>query len=338
MAESAKPAMQLDPGESFLAWAFSTVDKLKKAIGLGAILATAWSIQHLEPYKWIGADLKELKILAELHIRDRASLAFVQAAACLVLALVTPRPSIAPIARRSRWQDADLATATTSCRRIQLFLVATYFQWALYYVITGLSLLHQYDLQYLLFDRVISLTVNTLQGLLLFWLYLELAELTIDEPPKLAEVSRLTANPKHDSGEASFHRVLSIGVFSLIVGPAWYAYGTKSADLITIVDIASSCLNGVSLALVVGRLGSKNIDPGPVPLGLLYFYAVIQPMAAAFPENPAVHLLATTVALPLKVLLWLVCVWAFTTGILAEYVRGIRALLTAGSLQSQSVD
>jgi hypothetical protein len=46
-------------------------------------------------------------------------------------------------------------------------------------------------------------------------------------------------------------------------------------------------------------------------LGLLYFYAVIQPMAAAFPDNPAVHLLATTVALPLKVLLWLVCVWAF---------------------------
>jgi hypothetical protein len=335
MAEGTKHAQMLDPGESFLSWAFSTVDKLKKAIGLGAILATAWSIQHLEPYKWIGASLEELKTLAQLHMRDRASLAFVQAAACLVLALVTPRPSISPIARRSSWQDVDLATAATACRRIQLFLVATYFQWALYYVITGLSLLHQYDL----FDRVISLTVNTLQGLLLFWLYLELAELTIDEPRNGPARARLnTTNSKGDSGEAAFHRVLSIGVFALIVGPAWYAFGTKSGDLVTIVDIASSCLNGVSLALVVGRLGSKNIDPGPVPLGLLYFYAVIQPMAAAFPENPAVHLLATTVALPLKVLLWLVCVWAFTTGILAEYVRGIRALLTAGSLQSQPVD
>jgi hypothetical protein len=331
MAEAAKPALQSDPGESFLTWAFSTVDRLKKAIGLGAILATAWSIKHLEPYKWIGASLDELRTLAQLHMRDRASLAFVQAAACLVLALVTPRPSIAPIARRSSWPDADLATAATACRRIQLFLVATYFQWALYYVITGLSLLHQYDL----FDRVISLTVNTLQGLLLFWLYLELAELTIDEPPKAITTG---TKSQHDYGEAAFHRVLSIGVFALIVGPAWYAFGTKSGDLVTIVDIASSCLNGVSLALVVGRLGSKNIDPGPVPLGLLYFYAVIQPMAAAFPENPAVHLLATTVALPLKVLLWLVCVWAFTTGILAEYVRGIRALLIAGSLQSQPVD
>jgi hypothetical protein len=86
-------------------------------------------------------------------------------------------------------------------------------------------------------------------------------------------------------------------------------------------------LNGVALALVIGRLGSKFIDPGSVTLGLLYFYAVIQPTAATFPSMAMGHLLATTLALPLKILLWLVVVWAFTTGILSEYVLSVRVLL-----------
>jgi hypothetical protein len=74
-------------------------------------------------------------------------------------------------------------------------------------------------------------------------------------------------------------------------------------------------------------LGSKIIDPGSLTLGLLYFYAVIQPTAATFHASPTAHLFATTVALPLKVLLWLVFVWAFTTGVLSEYVHEIRVLL-----------
>ena len=80
------------------------------------------------------------------------------------------------------------------------------------------------------------------------------------------------------------------------------------------------------MALVVGRFESKYLDPGPAVIGVLYLYAVIQPAAAAF-DQPVVQFIATTVALPLKTLFWLVCVWAFTTGIMAEYVQELRLLI-----------
>ncbi|HEY6347787.1 MAG TPA: hypothetical protein VI636_00105, partial [Candidatus Angelobacter sp.] len=100
-----------------------------------------------------------------------------------------------------------------------------------------------------------------------------------------------------------------------------------AAACLTILDVIAACLTAISLALVVGRLGHQRIDPGALVLGFLYFYAVIQPVAVSFAEKPVLQVLATTVALPLKVLLWLVCVWAFTTGVLAEYVHTLRPLL-----------
>jgi len=350
--------------ESFAYWAVSTVQRLRRAVGFGFIILTAISITtHL----WLNRAGEK-----SLSSKAQAGLAFIQATACFLLALLTPKASIYALARNKSVNKSELVTAQIACKRIQIFVVATYLAWSLYYVITGLSLYYLKPgtsgaLELTLFDRAFLVTFNTLPSILLFWLYIELAEFTVDEPyPSRVERKTKTRKVKDPvpGGRATFHRVftlrifgltidigkatkpipnsnaafawvVSIGVFALTIVPLWYAAGSENESIIKFLDGFASCLNGVAIALVVGRLGSKNIDPGALTLGLLYFYAVIQPTAASFYNDRNVQLLATTIALPLKALLWLVFVWAFTTGILAEYVHDIRVLLTGQHKNTQ---
>lgn len=319
--------------QSFPYWAFSTVSRLRKAVGIGAVLAAAVSIRSLEPQKWIGlAGLGELNGFLRDHAPQRANLAFIQAAACVLLAVMTPKPSLSALEKRKNVNESNLLTAEQACKRIQYLVVAIYLAWSVYYLITALSLKQSQTL----FDRATSVSLNTLPSLLLFWLYIELAEFTVDEPSQTRAKRRkpIETSPGFD---AAFHRVVSLGVFALIIVPVWYAFGKNNPGTITIVDIVSSCLNGVSLALVVGRLGSKYIDPGSITLGLLYFYAVIQITAVTFSDQAAGQLFATTVALPLKVLLWLVIVWVFTTGIISEYVYDLRVFLIRDYRSERSI-
>lgn len=309
--------------DRFASWAVSAVQRLRRTVGFGFIIITAISITvHL----WITNEP------GALGHKQQAALAFIQAAACFLLALLTPKASISALARRKGINESDLATARIACKRIQIFVVAAYLAWALYYHITGLSLYYLPDnAQLTLFDRTFLVTFNTLPSVLLFWLYIELAEFTVDEPYSRGAESKIktgVVNASAPRNNAAFLRVFSIGVFALTIAPVWYAFGSGNEKLISVFDGIASCFNGVALALVVGRLGSKKIEPGSLTLGLLYFYAVIQPTAASFYNNSSVQLLATTIALPLKALLWLVFVWAFTTGILSEYVYEIRVLLT----------
>jgi hypothetical protein len=332
--------------ERFASWAFSTVQRLRRTVGFGFIIFTAISITiHL----WINKT-------GEVGTEQRAGLAFIQAAACFLLALLTPKASISALARRKGVNESDLTTAQIACKRIQIFVVATYLAWSLYYLITGLSMKPTLTL----LDRAFLVTFNTLPSVLLFWLYIELAEFTVEEPNrskaagkiKLGVINNPVSSDKAailrklslgrftltihtgitpkptSSGNADFLHIFSIGIFALIITPVWYAFGSSNESIIKLFDGIASCLNGVAIALVVGRLGSQKIDPGSLTLGLLYFYAVIQPTAASFYNDNNVQLLATTIALPLKALLWLVFVWAFTTGVLSEYVHDIRVLLT----------
>jgi len=318
-------------GQSFSSWAFSTVQRIRKAVGIGALFAAAFSIKNLVPDAWFAASDADLKAHIDANIDDRQILAVIQAATCIALALLTPRPSTERLAsrRKEKLSADELATSVKACRRIQLFVVAAYFAWALYYLFTAMSMSRS-DL----FTRAFSLSLNTIPSVLLFWLYLELAELTVG-PERVMPVPNggreVSTRRSVGIGDALYHRVVSLSVLAVVVALAWYAQGVGEERGIMLLDVCSSCLNGVSLALVVGRLGSKYIDPGAITLGLLYFYAVIQPTAPMFAEWPLLQLIATTVALPLKVLLWLVCVWAFTSGIMAEYVHEIRVLLTQES-------
>jgi hypothetical protein len=312
-----------DQDQSFPSWAFSTVSRLRKAVGIGAVLAAAVSIRNLQPQTWTSQkSLGDLNQFLQQLGPQRSQLAFIQAAACLLLAVLVPKPSLSVLERRKDVDPTRLLTARKAGRRIHNLVMAVYFAWSIYYLVTGISLREPQTL----FDRAVSVTLNTLPSLMLFWLYIELAEFTIDEPiPTRAPKRKPIDNTP--SVDAAFYRMVSLGVFALVIVPVWYAFGKNKGGTIAVFDIASSCLNGVALALVVGRLGSKLIDPGSITLGLLYFYAVIQTTAATFSNDAIGQVLATTIALPLKVLLWLVIVWALTTGIISEYVHDLRVLL-----------
>lgn len=315
--------------QSFPSWAFSTIQKLRKAVGIGAILAAAVSLKDVASDILASQTLPDLTNTIANHPQARINLAYVQATACFLLALLTPKPSLSRLKRRKNVDSSEFSTATRACNRIHLYVVATFLAWSLYYLVTGLSLRKQSPSGAVeLLNRAVFVSLNTLPSLLLFWLYIELAEFTVDAPnPGKTRRRRVIFIEATSNAIAAFHRILSLGVFLLIIVPVWYTYGSSQVGTLKILEIISSCLNGVALALVVGRLGSKYIDPGSLTLGLLYLYAVIQPTAVAFPSEVTAHLVATTLALPLKILLWLVLVWAFTTGILSEYVHSIRVLL-----------
>ncbi|MDQ1593270.1 MAG: hypothetical protein QOG71_3897 [Pyrinomonadaceae bacterium] len=304
--------------ESFARWAFSTVLILRKTLGIGVVFVAALSLKNFEFGK-------------PINTQERAILAFIQAVACLLLAVMTPKSDLKILAGRQGVSPSDLVTAKKACRRIKQLVVATFICWSLYYLITGLSLIQNpVPNVSSLFDRAILATFNTLPSLMLFWLYIELAKFTVDKPDLGRFKGKLDADEAADlssSDATEFTRLISSGIFILITAPMWAALGWEDGRIISAFEVITSCLNGVCIALVVGRLDSKIIDLGSIPIGLLYFYAVIQPTAATFHDKTIAHLIATTVALPLKVLFWLVFVWAFTTGAISEYVHTIRVLL-----------
>jgi len=91
-----------------------------------------------------------------------------------------------------------------------------------------------------------------------------------------------------------------------------------------------SVLGGVSLALLVGRLENKLLETPLFAIALLYSYAVIQFAQAFFSEarfgEVAVSLkpVMTSIALLLKIVLFLVCLWAMRSGRLFCYMSKIR--------------
>lgn len=326
---STKPPEDL----SFPAWARSTWQQLRKAAGVGSLIAAAIAISFLDPTSWPRRWWDgTLNGLMDDKTDQRAMLAFVQAAACFLLALLTPRASIP---RRQPLHDQlrrDIAA--TVCRRVQLILIALFSFWSLYYAVTGLALLGQSG-KLEPADRAFIITLSSITSLLLYWLYLELAELTVEGQTReqITPVPGGAALSDPTRRDINVLMIAATGLLLLIVGLSWYGFaklstGAKEYEkVLDAMDLAVACFSGVGLCLVVGRFGSKHLDPGPVTLFGLYFYAVIQPGAAMFGKDPLVHLAVTTLALPLKVLLWLVCVWAFTTGVLGEYVYELRLLV-----------
>lgn len=167
--------------------------------------------------------------------------------------------------------------------------------------------------------------LEILTASLLFFLYVELSYLTVTARLH-SPTDAVTLTHVAVSRNAQRDKILFGGLALLLLLLSILSYQYYSASTQFIVRLIVACLSGVTLALVIGRLGSIYINPGASVLSLLYLYAVIQPFAAFF-ENAKFEFVVTTLALPLKVLLWLVFVWAFTTGKLWEYVQEIREFL-----------
>lgn len=86
----------------------------------------------------------------------------------------------------------------------------------------------------------------------------------------------------------------------------------------------------VSIALFVGRLESKTIDPPRGLVVMLYFYAAIQVAWPAFPGATRLTLVVLSLALVLKCLLFLFVAWLLQSGVLMYYMTRQRMLLNTG--------
>jgi hypothetical protein len=246
---------------------------------------------------------------------------FLQAVVCFFLAFGTPGGNPQNISLYSGITPDRRRLVEKGCERVQSYLVAIFLSWTVHYVIYGCSVMlsqSKYS-----FSRVFIMTLSSITTVLIYWLYIEMSEITVDDAEAGAANQRQANILPQD---LQFVRLVSLGVVFGIVILGWYGCVVEAPGVVEVADALLAIASGVALALVVGRLGSKYLNPGPMVIGLLYLYAIMQPAAAAF-DNPAILLIATTIALPLKILLWLVCVWAFTTGVFAEYAYELRELI-----------
>jgi len=170
---------------------------------------------------------------------------------------------------------------------------------------------------------------ETLTAILIFFLYVELSQVTVNDrvqlESKTASTSKILRSTDAYRHKISFS-VLAMILIILSVLSFLYPSATAQSDVQVIIRFIVASLSSVTLALVIGRLGSMYINPGTVTLSLLYFYASIQVFAALFDERLFLFVL-TTLAMPLKILLWLVFIWAFTTRKLWEYLQEVRDIV-----------
>lgn len=320
-------------------------------------------------------------------------LSAVQAAACFVLTVMTPRPIPE---NKNNLQAANPITVEAS-RRIQVMVLILYATLGLLYsVMCFFSLATSHCETQPCAEYHWLTVVETFTATSLFFLYLELSKLTVGDrvtsisvssqkhqatisnrrekrtilflacavlsillstlsfwfsSPRVGRIiavtfgclsglalivvvmdkSRSVSASKNlalamSSSDTFRHKIVFSGLAIVLITLSILSFYFGRPTVGFVVAVIVACLSGVTLALVVGRLGSMYIYPGTATLFLLYLYVVIQPFAALF-ERPIVSFIVTSFALPLKILLWLVFVWAFTTGKLWEYVQGVREFL-----------
>ncbi len=88
----------------------------------------------------------------------------------------------------------------------------------------------------------------------------------------------------------------------------------------------SGFAQGTALALMVGRLDSKYLEPPTVVVALLYVYAAIQGAWPMFQSHHQLMLVLTFLALVLKCLLFLFVAWLFESQVLLFYLERVRQL------------
>jgi len=275
--------------------------------GLGALIGI--------PLNWISSPL------------FRPGLFFLQALLCCILLFLIPTA-------RSSIQISDRATIATkqfleAWKRLWLFWILLYltflarevgvlfFKVQLQYPDGSLPAWWRYGWVWLL--NVMS----NLQTLSLFMLYRIVTKSTVN-------------TDQHDS---SLPWVKGLAVFAIVTVVDLFAVvGSLVPNDIALIKAASEparqffmwapgFLAGISIALFVGRLDSKYIDPPTWFITLLYLYALIQVPWGAF-ENKVLETIITSAALLLKSLLFLFVAWMLQTGILFFFVERVAHLIS----------
>jgi hypothetical protein len=306
--------------QNFQEWLLSEVGKNSRIISGGTLLSWIVALAILGYNHWPASihDIQAINTSLKGASQFLGFLASLQAAICFLLTVMTPRP----IPYNQNGDQPDNYITIEASRRIQVMVLFLYIFLGLYYTITAFFTFLGDHFSLSVWGAVFEVFTATI----IFLLYVELSELTVTQKGDSAfELKQITKVKL--SSDAYRHRIIFSGfAATLIILSILSSYYSSPEAVKVIVRTIVACLSGVTLALVVGRLGSIYINPGATTLFLLYLYAVIQPFAGLF-DKPIVHFIVTSIALPLKVLLWLVFVWAFTSGKLWEYVQEIRDYL-----------
>lgn len=305
--------------QTFQEWFLSEVGKNSRLISAGTFFSWIGALGMLA-YKHRPSSFNDINAI-DAALKGATTflgfLALLHAAICFLLAVMTPRP----LHNQSENQKENYITIA-AYKRIQITVLFLYIFLGLYYTITAILTFQDDRFSLGIWGGIFEIFTATI----IFFLYIELSEVTVQE--KVNSTSEANQKAKDNPlSDAYRHRIIFAGfAAALILLSIFFSRNSSPQAVKVIVRTIVACLSGVTLALVVGRLGSIYLNPGTATLSLLYLYAVIQPFAGLF-EKPTVHFVMTSIALPLKVLLWLVFVWAFTSGKLWEYVQIIRRFL-----------
>jgi hypothetical protein len=339
--------------------------KLLSVAGVVGLVVTLHGLNMLPPFTQV-TDLPRLinawndQLLASKG-SGSALLHLFQAMICLLLVILTREPSedelkrvqdtlpgtVSSVAKMSpllrfkerifpNLESIPLEGAYRAYVRIHVLLSVVFGMWFLYYFAVGVAQALHTGKAVASERYFFATTFDVWNSVALFWLYIELSNITVQ--PEL-EVS------EGDEAHRSFLNARAHRWLSLLIGVAMtlgaFMLAFPGAQLVSIdfwhmfLSFMCSSLAGVSFALVVGCMSRRLLSPGPVFLALLYFYSMLQLTGVSFTDehHPWMEVAATSLALPLKVLFWLVFMWSFQTGRMQRYVRETRALMGASPSQ-----
>ncbi len=310
--------------KSFINWLFSETSKSSKIISLFSL--SSWLIPIiLFLYNHLTLSLTTSEFDNILKSPEgsnyRKLLLLLHMISCFILAVATPKPH----------KEANNYITEKASNRIHKMVISLYCSLGILYLVltffvfgapTELPETDNLMIRWHTASMAWESSFEILTATLIFFLYVELSDITV-ETGKTGKNLDINENPQsHAQRDRIIFVWFAIALFVLNI----LSYFFPQEFVQGFVKIIVACLSGVTLSMVIGRLGSLYINPGTATLFFLYLYAVIQPFAAFFP-SPTFLFIATSIALPLKILLWLVFVWAFTSGKLWEYIQEIRQIL-----------
>lgn len=154
----------------------------------------------------------------------------------------------------------------------------------------------------------------------------------------------LYAFREYDSSGLARRKVLSrisfirrLGVFILIFMIAAYGlmvcsgiFYVKNHEVVENIHIAFYCIsglvNGIVLAMLIGRLDSKFINLPTTFIMVLFLYPALQPLFVVFGEHPVLTRILVGLSLVCKIYFFLLMYYIITTGRVMFYFYGFTEL------------
>jgi hypothetical protein len=246
----------------------------------------------------------------------KTGFALAQACICFLLAFLTP-PATSVITRDTNFTMKAAARIRRHVIYLYLSLSVLYFAMSFFYY-RGLP--PGTDNCLTVFEIVTASFI--------FFLYVELSQITVSNNEESSFLIKGFNRSK------LFFSALAL--ILIIISILSYAFPGKDQNiehkdfLIQTIKSVAAFLSGCTLAMVIGRLGNAYLYPGTFTIFLLYFYAILQALTSG---NESIRFLVILLALPLKIILWLVFVWTFTNGKMSHYVGETRNVLDSEKSQ-----